>query len=149
MKTQIAVYTGSFLMFGQQILILQRSKAERSFAGLWEIPGGRMKPSETLLDACVRETSEETGIRVRHGEPVSVMEFTKKSPRSDMNCIQVNFLCVLPVASVPPRVALSSEHRGFKWVLWDSYGEGLVSQELRGSWRAAALKMQSQLRHSR
>jgi len=40
----------------------------RVFAGLWEFPGGKMKPGETPCQAAVRETREETGLLV---EPVA------------------------------------------------------------------------------
>ena len=142
MKAQIAIYVGAFLLFGSKILILQRSRVERSYANLWEIPGGRMKPTETLFEACVRETLEETGIGIQRGEPVSVMEFWKNTNLSRTNCVQVNFLCALTDAMGMAEIVLSSEHERYRWVPWNSFGEGLTSHELRDSWRSAALKME-------
>ncbi len=37
----------------------------RSDKGLWALPGGRQDPGESLMETAVRETLEETGIRVR------------------------------------------------------------------------------------
>ncbi|MGY1857915.1 NUDIX domain-containing protein [Modestobacter sp. SYSU DS0290] len=50
-----------------RLLLIRRGHAPS--AGLWSVPGGRVEPGETERDAVVRETHEETGLRVR---PVAV-----------------------------------------------------------------------------
>ena len=47
-----------------RVLIAQRP-AGRSFAGLWEFPGGKVAPGETPEAALVRELAEELGIETR------------------------------------------------------------------------------------
>jgi A/G-specific adenine glycosylase len=49
-----------------KILIAQR-KPEGLLGGLWEFPGGKRKPGETLAKTCTREILEETGVAVRVG----------------------------------------------------------------------------------
>lgn len=44
-----------------RVLICQR-KAGRPFAGKWEFPGGKMRPSETPRQALERELYEELGV---------------------------------------------------------------------------------------
>lgn len=46
---------------GKILLVLRANEPE---AGCWTVPGGRVEPGETLEDAAVRETLEETGLRV-------------------------------------------------------------------------------------
>lgn len=50
----------------RKILIAQR-KPEGLLGGLWEFPGGKRKPKESLAEACRREILEETGVAVRVG----------------------------------------------------------------------------------
>jgi A/G-specific adenine glycosylase len=49
-----------------KILIAQR-KSNGLLGGLWEFPGGKKKPRESLQTACRREIQEETGVTVRAG----------------------------------------------------------------------------------
>ena len=44
-----------------RVLLAQRPEG-KSMAGLWEFPGGKVKPGETPESALIRELSEELGI---------------------------------------------------------------------------------------
>src|SRR3954468_6553834 len=51
-------------------LVCQRPLAKRH-GGLWEFPGGKVEPGESLLDAANRELTEELNVpAVRGGEPL-------------------------------------------------------------------------------
>jgi 8-oxo-dGTP diphosphatase len=60
---------GAVVLDGDGRLLLVRRGREPS-RGLWSLPGGRVEAGETGADAVVREVFEETGLRVRAGEPV-------------------------------------------------------------------------------
>ena len=51
---------------GRTILIAQRHKRD-PLANLWEFPGGKREPGETLEQCLARELQEELGIAVRVG----------------------------------------------------------------------------------
>ncbi|MBZ0272553.1 NUDIX domain-containing protein [bacterium] len=46
-------------------VLLQRRAEDGLFAGLWELPGGKVEPGETASEAVVREFREEVGRTVR------------------------------------------------------------------------------------
>jgi A/G-specific adenine glycosylase len=52
-----------------RVLIAQRP-ADRLLGGLWEFPGGKREPGESLPDCLRRELREEAGIEVDVGRPV-------------------------------------------------------------------------------
>lgn len=43
-------------------------------SGLWSIPGGKLEPGESLTEACRREISEETGLKIQPLALVAVVE---------------------------------------------------------------------------
>lgn len=48
---------------GDRWLVARRAGG-RVFAGLWEFPGGRIEPGESVAEAAVREVREEVGLAV-------------------------------------------------------------------------------------
>ncbi len=52
-----------------KLLVCQRKRGT-SFAMMWEFPGGKVKPGETLEQALVRELEEELGTRATIGSEV-------------------------------------------------------------------------------
>lgn len=55
-----------------RVLLIQRGRPPGE--GLWTIPGGRVEPGETLIQACARELAEETGLDVEVGPVVEVLD---------------------------------------------------------------------------
>ncbi len=59
---------GAVVVHDGAVLMVRRARAPSR--GVWAVPGGRIELGETLAEAAEREVREETGVRVRAGEPV-------------------------------------------------------------------------------
>ena len=62
------VAVGAVVFKDGRILLVKRGHPPAE--GIWAIPGGSVKLGETLQQAAEREIFEETGLRIRAGEPV-------------------------------------------------------------------------------
>ena len=54
---------GALVVRERQVLLLQRQKGD-FLEGLYELPSGGREPGESIADALVRETTEETGLTI-------------------------------------------------------------------------------------
>ncbi len=50
---------------GDGCLLIARRPTGKMFGGMWELPGGKVRPGETQIAALHREIGEELGVRVR------------------------------------------------------------------------------------
>ena len=81
-------------MFEGMLQLLVVSRGEAPFKGMWAIPGGFKRPTETLDEAAKRELAEETGVDAAslptqfgaYGDP-------ERDPR--MNVVTIAYLAVL------------------------------------------------------
>ncbi len=48
-----------------ELFLISQRKLEDRFGGMWEFPGGKVEPGESLQDALVRELLEEVGVECR------------------------------------------------------------------------------------
>lgn len=56
--------TNMFVMDGDKVLVIKRGEDEKDFPGWYMLPGGKQEGDETPLQTAIRETFEETGIKV-------------------------------------------------------------------------------------
>lgn len=69
----------------QSQILIDRRKPEGLLGGLWEFPGGKVEPGETI-EACIeREIGEELGIKVEVGDRLTVVDHTYSHFRVTLN----------------------------------------------------------------
>ena len=77
---------------GAEVFLLKRSAAQ-SYGGLYAPPGGYLEPGESLLEAAVRECSEETGVQVSQADLVALLSFRSSNQTASgsqgLNCVFV------------------------------------------------------------
>ena len=75
-----------------QVLLVRRGEAP--FEGMWAVPGGFKRPTETLDEAALRELSEETGMEIgTHPTQFGAYGDPGRDPR--MNVVTVAYLAVV------------------------------------------------------
>lgn len=65
MAARPEVAVGAVVVDDGRLLLVRRGSGVA--AGRWSLPGGRVEPGETLVEAVAREVKEETGVPVRVG----------------------------------------------------------------------------------
>ena len=88
-----------------RILAAQRGYGE--FKDGWEFPGGKLEPSETGADACVREIHEELGVEIGGLNHLCTIEHDYDSFHLSMEC----FLCEIVSGTIH-----DSEHENLRWL---------------------------------
>jgi len=73
-------------------ILIDRRPTDSMLGGLWEFPGGKVEPGETLDDAVHRELAEEVGIRVTIGEEIVVVRHAYTHLRITMHAIECRHL---------------------------------------------------------
>jgi 8-oxo-dGTP diphosphatase len=75
-----------------QAVLVERG--EEPFRGRWALPGGFIRPDETLDQAATRELREETGLRERSLEQLGAYGDPDRDPR--MRIVTVAYLAIVP-----------------------------------------------------
>jgi len=93
---------------GGEVLMIRRAE-DRKWSGRWELPGGKVEWQEELQDAVIRETDEETSIKIGDLS----LKTTLNSYYDQVHQVDLVFESTL---QSKPKVTLSDEHQKFQWV---------------------------------
>jgi 8-oxo-dGTP diphosphatase len=98
--------TAAVIQRGGRFLVTRRHPAKH-LGGLWEFPGGKRDPGESLEACLARELREELGVRVRVGEPLLVLPWTYR----ERHVVLHFFRCELSGGRLEAR-----EGQPYRWV---------------------------------
>ena len=109
------VGVGAIVVDGSRVVLVKR--AYEPLKGAWSLPGGAVELGETLADAVAREVREETGLDVRVGALVEVLERVHRDAdgRVEFHYVLADYVCT-PLGGA---LAAASDAADARWVSFD------------------------------
>jgi 8-oxo-dGTP diphosphatase len=133
---------GAVILDGARVVLVRR--AHEPLKGEWSLPGGAVELGETLAEALVREVGEETGLEIRVGPVVEVVDRVHRTGdgRVEYHFVIVDYLC----APTGGQLAAASDADGACWAPLDDLSPyrltaqalAVVAKAARTPWRPGA-----------
>ncbi|MBD2306674.1 8-oxo-dGTP diphosphatase MutT [Chroococcidiopsis sp. FACHB-1243] len=80
----------------QQQILIDRRRPEGAMGGLWEFPGGKLEPGETVEECIRRELMEELGVEVDVGDRLITIEHDYSHLRVTLAVHHCHYLSGVP-----------------------------------------------------
>ena len=96
----------------QQRFLVRRRAAGQPLGGLWEFPGGKVEPGETVADAALRECQEETDLAVE-----LVGAYARQTEHYAHGAVTLHFFAARPIGETNDAAG------DWKWVSRESLAE--------------------------
>lgn len=104
---------------GQRILLCHRRADRSHYPDVWDLPGGRVEPGETLVATLRRELAEELGILARSSETTPWVTLTDDT-------LQLHIFVVEDWVGEPANNA-PDEHDQIRWVTRDEWDDLILA----------------------
>lgn len=72
---KISAVVSALIEKDRKILLVKRKRSKKAFPGFWGLPTGKVKAGETLEEALIRETKEETSLKIK---PLELFHLTQE-----------------------------------------------------------------------
>lgn len=89
---------GVAVIWNDQQILIDRRRQEGLLGGLWEFPGGKMEPGESVEDCIRREIREEIGIEIAVGDRLITIDHTYTHFRVTLNVHHCRYVSGEPQA---------------------------------------------------
>jgi len=80
----------------QQQILIDRRRPQGTMGGLWEFPGGKIEPNETIEECIRREIAEELGIEIAVKEHLITIDHTYTHLRVTLTVHHCHLLAGIP-----------------------------------------------------
>lgn len=80
----------------QKQILIDRRRPEGAMGGLWEFPGGKIEPGETVEECIQREIDEELGVVIEVGEHLITIDHTYTHLRVTLTVHHCHLLTGVP-----------------------------------------------------
>lgn len=77
-------------------ILIDRRLPQGAMGGLWEFPGGKVEPSETVEDCIKREVKEELGIDIEVGDCLITIDHTYTHLRVTLTVHHCRYVAGIP-----------------------------------------------------
>ena len=113
-----------------KILILRESAKykDSTNTGKYDVPGGRLKPGENLIETLKREIKEETGLEINVGRPFAVNEWKPLKNNEQWHIVAMFFECTLKDKEF--QIKLSEDHDHYNWISPENFRDNNIIENL-------------------
>lgn len=113
MSTKYRLSVKAFILDeNENLLIIKRDKNLKNTPNVWELPGGKIMPGKDPFKELVKETKNETNLKINILFPLSVRHFK----RINNEVITMIVFCCNPINK---NIKLGKRHSEYKWVSFE------------------------------
>jgi len=97
-----------------KILLVKRSKNNKSFKEFWQLPEGKIQPGEQPLETLARELNEELSCQLISAQPIATSTAIISFEGKIYHLVRMGFK-----VKWEGKIILSEEHHDYQWVSID------------------------------